>query len=221
MRLTRLLLMAACISAVFFALLDLVEGHVISLYLRNSDYIGQKRQEQLESLQDYITDHKLYSENIYELRGWLKTQPAVALQIFMDGELIYDSYFQEADGSWEVGSDENSRSEHLSTVELGDGEAAVFLRGFYVYHFYTYAFIVEIILSSGVFVLIVLAGIQKTIRYIRRLQSEIEILEGGDLDYSITVSGRDELASLAAGLDAMRDSYVPKHESILRNNENE
>ena len=73
MRLTRLLLMAACISAVFFALLDLVEGHVISLYLRNSDYIGQKRQEQLESLQDYITDHKLYSENIYELRGWLKT----------------------------------------------------------------------------------------------------------------------------------------------------
>ena len=109
MRLTRLLLMAACISAVFFALLDLVEGHVISLYLRNSDYIGQKRQEQLESLQDYITDHKLYSENIYELRGWLKTQPAVALQIFMDGELIYDSYFQEADGSWEVGSDENSR----------------------------------------------------------------------------------------------------------------
>ena len=212
MRLTRLLLMAACISAVFFALLDLVEGHVISLYLRNSDYIGQKRQEQLESLQDYITDHKLYSENIYELRGWLKTQPAVALQIFMDGELIYDSYFQEADGSWEVGSDENSRSEHLSTVELGDGEAAVFLRGFYVYHFYTYAFIVEIILSSGVFVLIVLAGIQKTIRYIRRLQSEIEILEGGDLDYSITVSGRDELASLAAGLDAMRVSLKEQME---------
>ena len=91
-------------------------------------------------------------------------------------------------------------------MELGDGEAAVFLRGFYVYHFYTYAFIVEIILSSCVFVLIVLAGIQKTIRYIRRLQSEIEILEGGDLDYSITVSGRDELASLAAGLDAMRVS---------------
>ena len=69
MRLTRLLLMAACISAVFYALLDLVEGHVISLFLRNSDYIGQKRQEQLESLQDYLPEHKLYSERLYELRG--------------------------------------------------------------------------------------------------------------------------------------------------------
>ena len=36
------------------------------------------------------------------------------------------------------------------------------------------------------------------------MEQEIQILKGGDLDYRITVKGKDELASLAAEIDAMR-----------------
>lgn len=43
--------------------------------------------------------------------------------------------------------------------------------------------------------------------YIRTLCSEIELLEGGSLDYRITVKGKDELAALAESLDHMRMSF--------------
>ena len=44
-------------------------------------------------------------------------------------------------------------------------------------------------------------------KYIRKLSKEIEILEGGNLEYKITVNGKDELAALAGGLECMRESF--------------
>lgn len=51
-------------------------------------------------------------------------------------------------------------------------------------------------------------GIRKKIEYILKLRDEVEILEGGSLDYEITIEGSDELASLAGGLDSMRASLL-------------
>ena len=48
--------------------------------------------------------------------------------------------------------------------------------------------------------------------YIRRLSQEIEILEGGNLDYAITVTGKDKPAALARGLEEMRRSFRHKVE---------
>ena len=59
----------------------------------------------------------------------------------------------------------------------------------YSYQYYNYAVIAELLLSFALFVGIVMLGIRYKIRYIRKLSSEIEILEGGDLDYEITVKG--------------------------------
>lgn len=36
-------------------------------------------------------------------------------------------------------------------------------------------------------------------KYISKLSDEIAILEGGSLDYKITIKGKDELAALAEG----------------------
>ena len=48
--------------------------------------------------------------------------------------------------------------------------------------------------------------------YIRQLGREVQILEGGDLEYPITVEGKDELAVLAKGLEAMRCSLKEQME---------
>ena len=55
-----------------------------------------------------------------------------------------------------------------------------------------------------------MAGIRSTMKYIRTLSAEIGILEGGNLDYRITVTGSDEMAVLAKGLDSMRESIRDK-----------
>lgn len=56
----------------------------------------------------------------------------------------------------------------------------------------------------AVFALMLVMLIRGKIRYIDLMEQEIQILKGGDLDYRITVKGKDELASLAAEIDAMR-----------------
>lgn len=45
-------------------------------------------------------------------------------------------------------------------------------------------------------------------KYISKLSDEIAILEGGSLDYKITIKGKDELAALAEGLENMRISFL-------------
>ena len=48
--------------------------------------------------------------------------------------------------------------------------------------------------------------VHKVIRYICILNREIQILESGDLNYVITIKGKNELASMAEGLNSMRQS---------------
>lgn len=98
-------------------------------------------------------------------------------------------------------------------MTFSDGKADVLLYGFYDYQFYNYAFIAELILAFLLLLGITLLGIRKTIRYILRLSQEIKILEGGDLNYPITVSGHDELSRLAQGLDSMRQSFYEQTEN--------
>lgn len=49
--------------------------------------------------------------------------------------------------------------------------------------------------------------------YICVLSSEIQVLEGGDLDHPITVQESDELGMLARGLDSMRKAFLEQRSS--------
>ena len=64
--------------------------------------------------------------------------------------------------------------------------------------------IAEILLAVILLVVIMILGMRKPVRYIGRLKAECEILGSGDLDYQVTVQGKDELSLLARGLDNMR-----------------
>ena len=90
------------------------------------------------------------------------------------------------------------------TAEFADGTADVFLYGFFSYPLYSYAMIAEILLAVILLVVIMILGMRKPVRYIGRLKAECEILGSGDLDYQVTVQGKDELSLLARGLDNMR-----------------
>ena len=52
--------------------------------------------------------------------------------------------------------------------------------------------------------------INKKISYIGTLENEIKILEGGDLNYNITIDGNDELAFLAESINEMRKSFIER-----------
>lgn len=114
--------------------------------------------------------------------------------------------------------------ESYYTVEFSDGTADVFLYGFFSYQFYSYALIAEILLAVALFIMTAVLGIRKPVKYIGKLKEECEILGNGNLEYQISVIGKDELADLASGMDHMRRALkesIEKEEELSRANQGE
>lgn len=65
-----------------------------------------------------------------------------------------------------------------------------------------------------IFLIIVLLGIRKSLRYLQTIHQEIHILEGGELDYEMTVKGHDELAMSAKSIEDLRKSFLDKLQAI-------
>lgn len=204
-KLAWLLFLAVLAAAAFFAVLNLAGGYVIHSLMADTDYLEKEDNRRIRRLQDYVTEQNLAATDAKELTDWVERQSVVAIQVYKDGFLVYDSNYPEEDFQ-EEGPDRRYPWENFHTVAFSDGDADVLLYGFYDYQFYNYAFIGELILSFLLLMGIAMLGIRKTIRYILRLSREIRILEGGDLSYPITVSGHDELSRLAESLDSMRQS---------------
>ena len=89
-------------------------------------------------------------------------------------------------------------------LQFADGTVEAVISYFFEAGYYTAVSAVNGIISVSAFMILLFLLIRRKVRYIALLEREIHILKGGDLDYSITVKGKDELASLAAEMDAMR-----------------
>lgn len=221
-QLLRLLLFSAFVALVAFWGLDLAGNYLVDKYLEETDYIEQKNREYIEKFQKYIDREQLSSRDADQLNSWVKAQKILFIRIYKDEILVFNSEYPDQEVWEEEIAAGNYAWETYYYVEFSDGVAEVDMTGVYNYQFYNYALIAEIIISFLLFLLLVLFGIRKKIEYIRKLGEEIEILEGGGLDYEITVKGKDELAMLAAGLDSMRLSFcnlIEQEKKMIQENQ--
>lgn len=206
-QLLKLLVFSAAAAFLVFTGLNYAGNYLIDQYYNESEYLEKKDLAYVNKLQEYIDQHALGSRDAEQLYNWVKQQKMVSIRIYKDNILIFDSKYPEQE-LWEeeIAFDEYGWENYYSVI-FSDGEAKVSIFGMYAYQFYNYAMTVELLLAFFLFLTIVLLGIRKKMEYIRILCSEIELLEGGSLDYRITVKGKDELAALAEGLDHMRMSF--------------
>lgn len=201
-QLLKLLVGAAAAAFFIFLALDCAAEYAIDNYYFNSDYVRRKDEEYVEKLQRHIDEARLDSGNAAQLNAWVKKQKLISLRVYKDGRLIFDAAYPEQ-RLWEEDVAMEEWEEYY-TVSFSDGEAKVSVYGMYAYQFYSYAWTAALLLSFLLFLAFVILGIRAKINYIFLLSREIEILEGGSLDYEITVKGKDELAALANGLNDMR-----------------
>lgn len=166
----------------------------------------QEDNRRIQSLQRYVTEHDLSTQSVDSLTAWVRKEGLVAIQVYRNGTLTYDSNYPSVDFSTEETEEQYYDWEQTYYVTFSDGAAEVVLHGYYFYQFYNYLMIGTLLIAFVLFFVIVMLGIRQAIRYIRALCGEIQILEDGNLEYPITVRGRDELAELAGSLEAMRKS---------------
>lgn len=198
-------MLALVISACVFVAMWYFDGWLIDKYYLTSDMYSKQDIEHVKKLQAEIDKQQLSTDDVYQIGYWVKEEGISELRIYKDKELIYDS---ECDVS-QLEDDQKAMLywESYYPVKFSDCEVQVSIFGSYNYRIYNFALVGEILMAFIAFLIVIVAGMKKKMNYISKLSKELEILEGGDLAYKITVEGKDELAALARGIDDMRVSF--------------
>lgn len=216
-QLLQLIVCSAIISFIIFGLLNYIGEFCLDFYLDNTNYIEKENEKYVNKIQEYVNENKISTNELNKLNKWIEKQKILSIKVYKKDSQIYDSQYN---GNEII--DENYTWERCNSIKFFDEYAKVIVVGAYSYRLYNCTLIAEICVSFIIFITIILMGIRKKIMYILKLCNEIEILEGGNLDYSITIEGKDEISMMAVGLNNMRISLkklINKEKEMIQENQ--
>lgn len=214
-KLALLILAAAIVSGIVFLTLQKITNDLIDGYLSSDEYYDQESAKYIQKFSRYVSENELSSTDRKAFGEWVKKENYINLTIFKDEVLQYDSIYSAADES-AYGKERMTQyaEQHSYPVQFSDGEGRVMVDGFYSSRYHDLAFTLELLGATLIFLLIVLLGIRKSLRYLQTIHQEIHILEGGELDYEMTVKGHDELAMIAKSIEDLRKAFLDKLQAI-------
>ena len=220
---------ALAAAIVFYIILSITADAALNKIFDTEQFYRKCDQKTIESLEKYVRENDIKSDDWYMLNRWVKDGNAITLSVYKDNVLVYDSQMQSS-YSEDTETDEDSSSSVSSAVmiendyamqtsykiDFADGEADVTIYGFYSTNYYRIAYVLEFILPCLLFIFIILAAVQKKMKYLIQLSEEVHLMEVGDLDQHITVRGNDEIALLASSVDSLRRSFIQKLARIMQ-----
>ena len=222
------ILAAALISLVFAFSVQKTSYYVgvswVDRQLSSAAYLGKHALEMIRSFQNYIDENELTDEDTSRICSWQKKEN-VSFSLYDEAteEMTYFYVF----------SDEQpltvkvAESEYTMAKKNADANGIlVFANGQKlhvmmmfdkIYSYYNVAYVVSLGLGAIFYLAVFLLFINRQIQYIKLLADELKILEGGDLEYTITVKGRDEISELAQGLNSMREAVLSRENEERKN----
>ncbi len=215
-------LAASIIAVGLYFVMNYFSNSVISSHFNNSQAIQRQTERELADFQTYITGNDISTNDTDAISKWISTEKYVLMNIYMDDYLVFSSSNPDyIKSTYKFTSNEYTPKfkqnvytpayHRLYDVSFFDGTAQVGIYLLAASRDYNAALSVELVLSFAVFILIFLLLISRKFRDINRLQSELKIIEGGDLDRSITpIKGNDEISLLAQDVDMMRLSFLER-----------
>lgn len=193
---------------VFFGLYFLSEA-IITRFFRNSPFETIQIAKQEEHLQNYINRRRISSQNLWKLKRWEKHQPLILMEIYDGDDCIYSSFYEnkkDVEGLYE-GSHLPEERKNAVSVQLMDKNVTAFLYTDFSYQYYLLGTVIAFCLSMALFIFLFLRYNGILLQYIITLTEEVQILEGGNLDYQVTVQGNDEITDLARSMNRMKESF--------------
>lgn len=207
-----LIVAGICIGMLlFFGLRDIMYT-VLDKELLNWHSVVDQENKTVASLQSFIDENDLSIGEIDRLEEWAKKNQDVYITLYYDGEAVFSS---ESQLEVQILSETNNTLENTDpSFTLHFKDENVQMTTFVTYKsYYRIADMASGILSFFVFLGIILYYIRKKLNYIMEIESDLKILGGGDLTYSIKIKGNDELASLAEEVERMRCALLERQET--------
>lgn len=240
------LLISATIALTVFGIFQYTINYFFESYFENSRYANKIAVDYMDSFEEYVSQNNISANDIKSIDKWVKSKRSVSVILYItrNGKSLYDS-LQSDINSYAFPFDDNSENEPLKNpqtdemqvyagedyssnewfyqrkIAFTDGAAIV---SFYVYFanwIYNSVFLLSVIISFVVLCISFLYFIRKKINRILKLERDIKILETGELNYPVSISGSDEIASLANSLDQMRLTLlqnIKEEADIVQNN---
>ena len=183
----------------------------------------------VEDLQEYVKESKITSANISKLQDWIEQNEYVYLAVYQNNKVIFNSDYTYYDSSGDIANEEEVYieteeeiyleselenitvldKEYLYQLKLADNStASVDMFCYDYWKYYYYIMVVGVTIGAFVFIGMLTRLLKCKLGYINEIERELRILEGGNLEYPITVKGTDELSSLAWGIEQMRLSVI-------------
>lgn len=203
-------LAAILVASVVFFLINTTGGYFLQLKMKNTDYIEQTISNKVDEFQSFVTNNNINSNDFEKISKWVTGESNVTLVIYDNGRAVFDSTVAwRQNHNIEDGPPPNNYRK-LYKISFADKEAEVELFMLIEFKFRMIITNIAIVLSVLTFIMILTSFIRHKVKYIRLLEKEVNILEGGDMNYRLTIKGNDEFTYLARSIDNMRASIIER-----------
>ncbi len=184
-------------------------NHIIS-----KEFIEENTKKEVDEFQRYIEENKVLTSDADKISEWVREKRNVMMRIYDGDRCIFDStiidFIPQKKGGGEQYNHNDRPRQNIYTIIFADKAVRIEMFCFFEYRFFVYMNYVNISISFISFVAVLMYFIRKITSYISKLERDIMILEGGDLDYSVTIKGNDEITSLAKSIEYMRISFLER-----------
>lgn len=210
-KLTHLVLFSFLFSVMVFLVVHVGLNRLLNEYFNSNSYINSQKDAVIQNLKQYVREQHVSATDKEKLIKWTTREKYVMITIFRDGLLIYDSAYTASEEKGYYSEKQRLyEKENSCEVVFSDGKADVLVYEMYVQKYYEMIFVAEFVGACVLILMMVLYGVKLKIKDIELLNDEIHIMEGGELDYPVTVRGNDELTQLAESVDGLRQSFREK-----------
>ena len=175
------------------------------------DFNRIRLEKQWKSLQNYVNKNGVSTVSLDKLEKWERKQPVILLELYDEDRCVYSSVHEPPEHLFQYGAGEEEG--HSTPIRLADGTVTAILYSDFTYQYYVFGTALSFVLSLTLFIALFLHSTRRLIRYICQLNDEVQILEGGDLGYTITVQGNDEITDLAKSMNRMKNSLREQMET--------
>lgn len=178
----------------------------------DTGYIYKREIKRADELQDYVDKKSLKATDYKQLKQWAVQRNIREFTVSRDKWLLFDVSY---DGILTPGSREitDFAWKIFHKIKFADGNADVYLYEGFADKYYDILAGVSVIVGFAVCIGIFSYEMQEDLKYIQCLKEEVDVISKGNLQEHVTVTGNDELAQLAGGLEIMRQTLIQREQS--------
>lgn len=216
-KMIRLLFLGFAVAAAIFLIIFCIGNALLTEYFSRSDFIYNAESAYIKELSTFVQRENIAASDTSHIGEWVHKKGIRHFTISRNRKLIYDSTYSDSVilGQTEAES-LHYNWQYFHSVTFSDGDADVYIYADYEMKYYLLFYLFDIILCVFIWIFLYASGMRKEVKYIQYLSSAVAQIELGTLDSEIVIKGKDELGTLASGLNQMRLALIEKEENENR-----